>query len=37
MEIIKHKSGNNRTNLLIIQTYSITNYDLNSTLTITTQ
>jgi hypothetical protein len=37
MEIIKLKSGNNRVKLLIIPTYSITNYKLNSTLTITIQ
>jgi hypothetical protein len=37
MKIIKHKSCNNRINLLIIPTYSITNYELNSTLTITIQ
>jgi hypothetical protein len=37
MEIIKHKSRNNRVKLLIIPTYSITNYELNSTLTITIQ
>jgi len=37
MEIIKHKSCNNRLKLLIIPTYSITNYELNSTLTITIQ
>jgi hypothetical protein len=37
MEIIKHNSRNNRINLLIIPTYSITNYELNSTLTITIQ
>jgi hypothetical protein len=35
MEIIKHKSCNNRVKLLIIPTYSITNYCVNSTLTIT--
>ena len=35
MEIIKHKSCNNRVKLLIIPTYSITNYKLNSTLRIT--
>jgi hypothetical protein len=32
MEIIKHKSCNNRVKLLIIPTYSITNYKLNSTI-----
>jgi hypothetical protein len=37
MEIIKHKSCNNRVKLLIIPTYSITNYCVNSTLTITIQ
>ena len=37
MEIIKHKSRNNRVKLLIIPTYSITNYKLNSTLRITKQ
>jgi hypothetical protein len=37
MEIIKHKSCNNRVKLLIIPTYSITNYKVNSTLTITIQ
>jgi len=37
MEIIKHKSWNNRVKLLIIPTYSITNYKVNSTLTITIQ
>ena len=37
MEIIKHKSRNNRVKLLIIPTYSIINYVLNSTLTITIQ
>jgi hypothetical protein len=37
LEIIKHKSRNNRVKLLIIPTYSITNYKLNSTLTITIQ
>jgi len=37
MEIIKHKSCNNRVKRLIIPTYSITNYELNSTLTITIQ
>jgi hypothetical protein len=37
MEIIKHKSSNNRVKLLIIPTYSITNYKVNSTLTITIQ
>ena len=34
MEIIKHKSCNNRVKLLIILTYSITNSKVNSTLTI---
>jgi len=37
MEIIKHKSCNNRVKLLIISTYSITNSKVNSTLTITIQ
>jgi len=37
MEIIEHKSCNNRVKLLIIPTYSITNYKVNSTLTITIQ
>jgi hypothetical protein len=37
MEIIKYKSCNNRVKLLIIQTYSITNSKVNSTLTITIQ
>jgi hypothetical protein len=37
MEIIKHKSCNNRVKLIIIPTYSITNYELNSILTITIQ
>ena len=37
MEIIKHKSCNNRIQLLIIPTYSITNSKVNSTLTITIQ
>ena len=37
MEIIKHKSCNNRVKLLIIPIYSITNYKVNSTLTITIQ
>jgi len=37
MKIIKHKSCNNRVKLLIIPTYSITNYKVNSTLTITIQ
>jgi len=32
MEIIKHKSCNNRVKLLIIPTYSITNYKQNSTI-----
>jgi len=31
MEIIKHKSCNNRVKLLIIPTYSITNFKVNST------
>ena len=35
MEIIKHKSCNNRVKLLIILIYSITNSKVNSTLTIT--
>jgi len=37
MEIIKHKSCNNRVKLLIIATYSITNSKINSTLIITIQ
>jgi len=37
MKIIKHKSCNNRVKLLIIPTYAITDYELNSTLTITIQ
>jgi len=37
MEIIKHKSCNNRVKLLIIPIYSITNYKVNSTLKITIQ
>jgi hypothetical protein len=37
MEIIKHKSCNNRVKLLIIPTYLITNSKVNSTLTITIQ
>jgi hypothetical protein len=37
MEIIKHKSWNNRVKFLIIPTYSITNYKVNSTLTIIMQ
>jgi hypothetical protein len=37
LEIIKHKSRNNRVKLVIIPTYSIANYELNSTLTITIQ
>jgi hypothetical protein len=37
MEIIKYKSCNNRVKLLIIPTYLITNYCVNSTLTITIQ
>jgi hypothetical protein len=37
MKIIKHKSCNTRVKLLIIPTYSITNYEVNSTLTITIQ
>ena len=37
MEIIKHKSCNNRVKLLIIPTYSITNSKVNSTLTIIIQ
>jgi hypothetical protein len=37
MKIIKHKSCNNRVKLLIIPTYSTSNYELNSTLTITIQ
>jgi hypothetical protein len=35
MEIIKHKSCSNRVKRLIMPTYSITNYELTSTLTIT--
>jgi hypothetical protein len=34
MQNIKHKSCNNRVKLIIIQTYSITNSMVNSTLTI---
>jgi hypothetical protein len=37
MEIIKHKSCNNSVKLLLNPTYSITNYEVNSTLTITIQ
>jgi hypothetical protein len=37
MEIIKHKSCNNRVKLLIIPTYSITNSKVNSILTTTIQ
>jgi len=37
MEIIKHKSCNNRVKVLIIPTYSITNSMVNSTLTIIIQ
>jgi len=37
MEKIKHKSCNNRVKLIIIQTYSITNSKVNSTLTINVQ
>jgi hypothetical protein len=37
MEIIKHKSCNNRVKLLIIPTHSITNSKVNSKLTITIQ
>jgi hypothetical protein len=37
MEIIKHRSCNNRVKLLLIPTYSITNSKVNSTLTITIQ
>ena len=37
MEIIKPNSCNNRVKLLIIPTYAITDYELNSTLTITIQ
>jgi len=37
MEIIRHKSCNNRVKLLIIPTYSITNSKVNSTLTVTIQ
>ena len=37
MEIIKHKSYNNRVKLLIIPTYAITNSKVNSTLTTNIQ
>jgi len=37
MQIIKHKLCNNVVKLLIIPTYSITYYKVNSTLTITIQ
>jgi hypothetical protein len=37
MEIIKHKSCNNRVKLLIIPTHSIPNSKVNSKLTITIQ
>jgi sulfite reductase alpha subunit-like flavoprotein len=37
MEIIKHKLWNNSVKFLIIPTYSITIYEVNSTLTITIQ
>jgi hypothetical protein len=37
MEIIKNKSCNNIVKLLIIPTYSITNYVVNSTLKIIIQ
>jgi hypothetical protein len=37
MEKIKHKSCNNRIKLKIIPKYSITNTNVNSTLTITIQ
>ena len=37
MEKNKHKSCNTRVKLLINPTYSITNYKVNSTLTITIQ
>ena len=37
MKIIKQKSCNNRVKLLTIPIYSITNYKVNSTLTITIQ
>jgi hypothetical protein len=37
MENIKHKSCNNRVKLIIIPIYSITNSNINSTLTINIQ
>jgi hypothetical protein len=37
MEKIKHKSCNNRVKFIIIPTYSITNANVNSTLTINIQ
>jgi hypothetical protein len=37
MQIIKHKSCNNIVKLLIIPTYSITYFKVNSTLTIIIQ
>jgi hypothetical protein len=37
MKIIKNKSCNNKVKFLIIPTYSITIYEVNSTLTITIQ
>jgi hypothetical protein len=37
MQNIKHKSCNNRVKLIIIQTYSISNSMVNSTLTINIQ
>jgi hypothetical protein len=37
MQNIKHKSRNNRVKLIIIQTYSITNSMVNSTLIINIQ
>jgi len=37
MQNIKNKSCNNRVKLIIIQTYSITNSVVNSTLTINIQ
>jgi hypothetical protein len=37
MQNIKHKSCNNGVKLIIIQTYSITNSMVNSTLTINIQ
>jgi len=37
MEIIKHISCNNRVKLKFIPIYSITNYNVNSTITIKIQ